>query len=164
MTNNDILRRIRYTFDLSDSKMIAIFALADCEVTREQVSKWLKRDEDTDYEKCNDLFLATFLNGWINDRRGKKEGEQPKPEKRLDNNLIFRKLRIALNLKSEEVLELIELGGLTISKHELSALFRKPGQKHYQKCKDQILRNFLFGLQYKHRPDNAKEESQKAAE
>ena len=150
MTNNDILRRIRYTFDFDDSTMIAIFGLAGCQVTREQISDWLKKDDDPAYQKCSDTQLAIFLNGLINYKRGKKEGPQPEPEQRLTNNIIFRKLRIALNLKAEEILEIMDLAGLRISKHELSAFFRKPGHKHYRECKDQVLRNFLTGLQLKY--------------
>ena len=142
MQNNDILRRIRYTFDLSDSKMISIFGLAEHQVTRAQISDWLKKDDDPAFQKCRDIQLAFFLNGLINDKRGKKEGPQPKPEKRLTNNMIFMKLKIALNLKAEEVLEIMELAGFPMSKPELSAFFRKPGHKHYRECKDQILRNF----------------------
>ncbi|MCK5478576.1 MAG: DUF1456 family protein [Methylococcales bacterium] len=151
MTNNDILRRIRYTFDFNDSKMIALFASADCLVTREQVCNWLKKDDDPEYQNCSDTHLATFLNGLINDKRGKKEGEQPKPEKRITNNIVFRKLKIALNLQAEDVLEIMELADLLISKHELSAFFRKPGHKNYRECKDQILRNFLYGMELKYR-------------
>ena len=154
MTNNDILRRIRYTFDFNDSKMIAIFAKADFEVTRAQVSDWLKREDDPAYKNCSDKHLAIFLNGLINDRRGKKEGAQPKPEKRLTNNMIFVKLKIAFNLKAEDILEIMDLADLEISKHELSSFFRKPGNKHYRECKDQILRNFLTGMQLKYRPKN----------
>ena len=153
MTNNDILRRIRYSFDFSDSRMIAIFAMADCQVTREQVSAWLKKDDDPAFVKCSDAQLAVFLNGLIIDRRGKKEGVQPEPEQRLTNNIVFRKLKIGLDLKAEDVLEILELGGMRISKHELSALFRKPGHKHYRECNDQILRNFLNGMQNKYRKD-----------
>ena len=152
MTNNDILRRIRYIFDINDSTMITIFALADHTVSRELISDWLKKDDDTAYKACNDTELAIFLNGLINHKRGKKDGAQPEPEKKLSNNIIFRKLKIALNLKEEDTLALMELAGLTISKHELSAFFRKEGHKHYRVCKDQILRNFLKGLQLKHRP------------
>lgn len=152
MTNNDILRRIRYTFDFDDSKMITLFALGDKQVTRGQVSDWLKQEDDPAFKNCSDTHLATFLNGLIVDKRGKKEGVQPRAEKRLTNNLIFVKLRIALNLKAEDILELLELADLHISKHELSAFFRKPGNKHYRECKDQILRNFLRGLQMKFRP------------
>ena len=151
MTNNDILRRIRYTFDFSDSKMIALFALADHQVTREQISDWLKKDDDPAYQQCSDILLATFLNGLINDKRGKKEGAQPEPEKRLTNNIIFNKLKIALNLKAEDILEILALNGFRLSKHELSAFFRKPGHKHYRVCKDQCLRSFLKGVQLKYR-------------
>ena len=84
MTNNDILRRIRYTFDYSDSKMIKIFALAESEVTRAEVSDWLKQDDDEAYVECSDTQLALFLNGLINEKRGKKEGAQPEPEKSLN--------------------------------------------------------------------------------
>ncbi|MBC8431401.1 MAG: DUF1456 family protein [Desulfobacterales bacterium] len=151
MTNNDILRRIRYTFDFNDSKMIAIFGLADYQVTREQISDWLKKDDDSAYQKCSDTQLAIFLNGLINDKRGKKEGPQPAPEQRLTNNTIFRKLKIALNLKAEDTLEIMTLANLRMSKHELSAFFRKPDHKHYRDCKDQILRKFLKGVQLKYR-------------
>jgi uncharacterized protein YehS (DUF1456 family) len=153
VTNNDILRRIRYIFDISDSKMIAVFGLADCQVTREQISDWLKKDDDPAFRKCSDAQLAIFLNGLIVDRRGKKEGAQPTPEQRLTNNIVFRKLKIALDLKAEDILEIMALSDMRISKHELSALFRKPGHKHYRECNDQILRNFLNGLQLKYRED-----------
>ena len=107
MTNNDILRRIRYTFDFKDSQMIAIFAAADHTVTRAQISDWLKKEEDPSYSKMVDTELAIFLNGLINTKRGKREGEQPTPEKRLTNNMVFMKLRIALNMKAEDILETI---------------------------------------------------------
>lgn len=152
MTNNDILRRIRYIFDFNDNKMITIFGLADSKVTREQISDWLKKDDDPAYKACNDTQLATFLNGLIIDKRGKKDGPQPEPEKKLNNNIIFRKLKIALNLKEEDTLAVLELANLKISKHELSAFFRRENHKHYRVCKDQVLRNFLTGLQLKYRP------------
>ena len=151
MTNNDVLRRLRYAFDFNDTKMIAIFGLADHKVTREQVSDWLKKDEDPAFQKCNDNQLAIFLNGLINDRRGKKEGTQPELEKRVNNNIILRKLKIALDLKTEDILEILALTETYISKHELSAFFRKPDNKRYRDCKDQILRNFIDGVQLKYR-------------
>ncbi len=151
MLNNTILRQIRYIFNFDDSKMISIFGLADYQVTREQISDWLKKEDDTSYQTCNDTLLAIFLNGLINDKRGKKEGDQPKPEKRLTNNIVFMKLKIALNLKAEDVLEILNLADFSMSKSELSAFFRRPDHKHYRKCKDQILRNFLQGLQLKYR-------------
>lgn len=153
MNNNDILRRIRYTFNFNDSKVISLYGLAGYRVTRVQISDWLKKEDDPAYKDCSDIQLAAFLNGLINDKRGTKEGPQPKPEKRLNNNIIFRKLKIALNLKDEDILDILSQVGLPMSKHELSAFFRKPEHKNYRSCKDQILRNFLQGLQLKYRPE-----------
>lgn len=155
MVNNDVLRRIRFIFDFSDSKMIALFGLAGLQVTREQISDWLKKDDDPAYQECSDQQLAIFLNGLINDKRGTKEGHQPEPEQRLNNNIIFRKLKIALNLQAEDILEIMALVEVQISKHELSAFFRRPGHKHHRVCNDQILRNFLKGIQLKYRTDTS---------
>jgi uncharacterized protein YehS (DUF1456 family) len=151
MTNNDILRRIRYTFSFDDTKIIAIFALGGLDVTRAEISDWLKKDDDPEFQKCNDVTLARFLNGLIIEKRGKKDGPQPEPETSLTNNIIFRKLKIALNLQADEVLMLIKQADFSMSKHELSAFFRKPDHKHYRKCKDQVLRYFLKGVQLKYR-------------
>ena len=152
MNQNDILRRIRYTFDLNDSKMISIFDQAGHQVTRAQVSGWLKSDDDPACQKCSDKQLAFFLNGLINDKRGKRDGPQLEPETSLSNNAVFMKLKIALNLKADDVIKILFLAGLKISKHELSAFSRRPGHKHYRECKNQMLRNFLKGLQLQYRP------------
>ena len=160
MTNNDVLRRIRYTFDFSDSKMISLFALAGETVTREQISCWLKKDDHDDYKGLKDYLLATFLNGLINDRRGVKEGEPAPIEKELTNNIILRKLRIALNYVDSDMVDVMALADFQISKPELTAFFRRPGHKHYRICKDQILRNFLQGIQIKYRAENSTDSEQ----
>jgi len=151
MENNDIIRRIRYSFDFNDTKMIEIFALGNSKVTRTEISGWLKKDIDPGYVTLSDFQLAVFLNGLIIEKRGKREGSKPIPENQLNNNIIFRKLRIALNLKDDDILNLLNLVDIKISKHELSAFFRKPGQSQYRDCKDQILRNFLRGMQMRYR-------------
>ncbi len=153
MNNNDILRRLRYTFDYSDSKMKRLFALGDLEVDRAQISNWLKQDEDPNFQGIYDFQLASFLNGLIIDNRGPKEGEKPKAEKRLNNNIIFRKLKIAFSLKDDDILDILKMVDFRMGKHELSAFFRKPTQSQYRLCKDQILRNFIHGLQLKYHKD-----------
>ncbi len=157
MRNNDVLRRIRYTFNFTDSKMIALFGLAEYSITRAQLSDWLKKEDDPAFKNCSDVQLAAFLNGLINDKRGKKDGPQARPEKRINNNIILRKLKIACNLKDDEILHILALSELPISKHELSAFFRKPEHKNFRSCKDQVLRNFLQGLQRKYRSDQQPE-------
>jgi uncharacterized protein YehS (DUF1456 family) len=153
MTNNDIIRSLRYTFDFSDPVMIKIFDLAGLTVTTKEVNEWLRKDDDPEFRPINDFKTAAFLNGLINYKRGKKEGEQSLPEKKLNNNIILRKLKIALNLKDDDIIAILEKVDRSISRHEISAFFRKPVQSQYRPCKDQILRNFLHGLKLKDRPD-----------
>jgi uncharacterized protein YehS (DUF1456 family) len=161
MNNNDILRRLRYTFEFGDSKMISVFGLGNFKVSREQISDWLKKEDDPSSKECSDMQMAIFLNGLIIDKRGKKKGSPPEPEKRLTNNIIFMKLKIALDLKAEDVLNIMDLAEFKISKHELSAFFRKPDNRHYRSCQDQILRNFLKGIQLKYRQVDSKEDNEK---
>jgi uncharacterized protein YehS (DUF1456 family) len=149
MTNNDILRRLRFIFELSDSQISEISAQAGKQVAVADVSRMLKSDDDPELLECSDHELATFLNGFINFKRGKREGPGPEPETTLTNNAIFQKLKIALDLKADDILEILGSVHFVISKHELTALFRKQGHKHYRECKDQLLRNFLKGLQLK---------------
>ena len=151
MIPNDCLRRIRYILDLKDEAVITIFEAAGQTVSKPEIVAWLKKETDAGYEQCSDEMFATFLNGLIISRRGKKDGPQPEPEKMLNNNIIFRKLKIAFNLQAEEILEILSLADLNVSKHELSAFFRRKDHKHYRDCEDQILRNFLMGLQIKFR-------------
>ncbi len=159
MQNNVILRRLRYTFDFNDDTMIKLFGLGGEVVDRAQISDWLKGDDDPDHVKLHDSKLAVFLNGLIVMKRGKKDGPPMVPEKQLNNNIIFRKLKIALNLKDTDIIDIYDRVDMHISKHELSAIFRKPGQKQYRQCKDQFLRNFLYGLQFKERPESKSDQS-----
>lgn len=155
MTNNDILRRLRYIFDLADNQMARMFTLVDAKVEQKLITCWLKQDDHPDYKSCPDVQLATFLNGFIVARRGKKEGAAvPVPETKINNNIVLRKLKIALNYQSDDMLEIIALAGIKFSPHELSAFFRKEGHKHHRECKDQFMRSFFQGLTIKYRPDS----------
>jgi uncharacterized protein YehS (DUF1456 family) len=155
MTNNDILRRIRYVFELNDTSMMKMVTLGGGEATRASISAWLKQDDVEGYMSCPDLQLATFLNGFIIFKRGPSEHGIPEPESELNNNLILRKLKIALQFDSDQIIAILELADFRLGKSELSAFFRKPSHKHFRICKDQVLRNFLQGLQFKYRPQTA---------
>ncbi|MBA6234226.1 MULTISPECIES: YehS family protein [unclassified Colwellia] len=150
MTNNDVLRRLRYTFNFNDQKMIDLFNLAKLTVSREQISYWLKKEDDPQVINCSDVQLATFLNGLIIDKRGARDGETPPAEKRMNNNLVLNKLKIALALRAEDVLDMMSTSGIRMTKPELSAFFRKPDHKHYRECKDQFLRNFIQAIDTKY--------------
>ncbi|MGL4612942.1 MAG: DUF1456 family protein, partial [Shewanella sp.] len=73
------------------------------------------------------------------------------PVSRLNNNLIFKKLRVALEMREEDIVATLALADMQMSKSELSALFRNPEHKNFKECGDQILRNFIRGLSLKYR-------------
>lgn len=143
--------------------MATVFGLANHEATRSEVNGWLKKEEDPDFLACSDATLEKFLNGLIIEKRGKKDGPEPEPAKKFTNNIVFVKLKIALNLKADEILKLMHKVDFIVSKHELSAFFRKPGHKNYRVCKDQYLRNFLNGLQLDYRGTHAANEENEAS-
>jgi uncharacterized protein YehS (DUF1456 family) len=147
MTNNSIFRRLRFIYNFSEIEMIHIFQLAEVMVNKSQIHRWLKQEDQDGYLEMKDEELAAFLNGFIVLKRGKKDGPLPVAEKRLTNNLIFRKMRIALNLIDEDIIQLLATVETRISKHELSAFFRSPSQRQYVDCNNQILRNFFQSLE-----------------
>lgn len=156
MTNNDVFRRLKYAFNYNPEKIIVLYKHVGLEITRDDVSKWLEKDtEEKENLSLSDEQFAHFLNGMIIENRGKKDNQIPVAEKELNNNIVFRKLRIALNLKDTDILELLKLAGFNFGKSELSAFFRKPEHQHYKKCQDQVLRNFLNGLFLKNKAENS---------
>lgn len=149
MITNDVLRRVRYAFKLNDKKMLEIFASVDNAIDEKYLHSIMAKEGEENYVFCRDSLLSLFLDGLINEKRGKKEGSKPVilPAKAiLPNNDILRKLRIALNYKDEDMLKMLELAGFPVSKSELSALFRKQDHRNYKVCGDQLLRNFLNGI------------------
>ncbi|MDX1343043.1 MAG: DUF1456 family protein [Reinekea sp.] len=149
MTNNDILRRLRYTLNITNQQMMDLYALGGLPVDENKVITWLKRDDDEGYKSCPDKAFAHFLNGLIIHKRGPQEGGVPEAEDELTNNIVLRKLKIAFNLQAEDILAILEEVDFRLSKSELSAFFRKPTHKNFRECKDQVLRNFLTGLQHR---------------
>ena len=136
-------------FKFTDLKMIEIFKQCEYEVSISDVTLWLKKEEDPLQVEISDLELATFLNGLIIEKRGKREGPQPETEVRLSNNIILRKMKIACDLKADDILDMCNAINKNIGKHELSAFFRKPDHRSYRPCMDQYLRNFFNALQLK---------------
>ena len=64
----------------------------------------------------------------------------------MTNNDILKKLRVALKLRDEDIIQILNLANFVISKSEVNALFRAEDHPNYKECGDQILRNFLNGL------------------
>jgi len=171
MNNNDILIRLRYALDIKNTDMIEIFKLGGVDVTKDEVIKMLTKPNDgydyendndnfdEDYIYCDNFMLESFLNGLIIFKRGKQEPKPGQPERPpmsiksngSVNNVLLKKLKVALALTSEDMLDILEDAGVIVTKGELSAIFRKEGHKHYVECGDRYARNFLKGLAMKYR-------------
>ena len=150
MTNNDFLRRLRYAINIKDNVMVQIFKKGKIVLTREDVIDYLKKDIDEGFKKLNNNDLIAFLDGLIIQKRGKREDGTPIPQVKVTknnlNNILLRKLRIALSFKSYDMIKIFKLGGVEISEGELSALFRSEDHKNYKECGDKYIRVFLKGL------------------
>ena len=150
MTNNDFLRRLRYALNIKDNIMVQIFKKGNIIVTREDVIDYLKKDTDDGFKKLSNNDLISFLDGLIIQKRGKREDGTPPPKIKITknnlNNILLRKLRIALAFKSYDMIRIFKLGGIEISEGELSALFRREDHKNYKECGDKYVRVFLKGL------------------
>jgi uncharacterized protein YehS (DUF1456 family) len=147
MTHNDVLRSIRYLLNVGDAALADIFRLGDRQVSRDEVVAFLKTEDETGYQACGDKAMAQFLNGLVIYKRGKDEGRPPQAiELPVTNNTVLKKVRVAFELKDDDLIALLQRTGLTVSKGELSALFRRPDHRNYRPCGDQLLRHLLRGL------------------
>jgi len=154
VTNNDILRRFRYALDISNPKMLEIFRLAGRDLDQATLMALLKKEEDEGFLPCGSDLLEGFLDGLIILKRGPREGEPgdaPAPAGGLNNNLILRKLRIALEMRDDDMVAVMKLAGVHVTRSELGAFFRSRGHKNYKECGDQFLRSFLKGLTNRYR-------------
>ena len=175
MNNNDRLVRLRYALDIKDAEMVDIFKLGEFDSTKEDVQKMLTKiktkqaqeDEEgysvNEYrKKCKNAVLESFLNGLIIFKRGKQEPKPGEPAKKTEimikndrsvNNVLLKKIKIALSLTSDDILEILDETGVHLSKSELSAVLRREGQRNYKECGDRYARNFLKGLAIRYRND-----------
>lgn len=172
MNNNDILIRLRYALDIKDMDMLEIFKLGEITVAKEELQRMLLKPKNINYEtaddefiackdmrKCNNYMLESFLNGFIIFKRGKQETKPGEAQKQVlmikndrdVNNVMLKKIKIALSLTSDDMLDIFKMAGITLSNGELSAVFRKEGQRNYKECGDRYARNFLKGLSIKYR-------------
>jgi uncharacterized protein YehS (DUF1456 family) len=158
MTNNDVIRRLRYALDLNSQSVVELFRQGGRKMGQSDITALLKKEDDEGFVQCSDQVLESFLDGLIASKRGTRPGEPTKgkqPVRQMTNNDILKKIRIALELKEEDMLAIFRLAHFPTSKSELSAVFRAPTHENYKECGDQMLRNFLKGLTVKYRDDSA---------
>lgn len=162
MNNNDRLIRLRYALEIKNSEMVEIFKLGGMDFSKEEIIKILTKVNEDSTEKeqmeCTNDMLDCFLNGFIIYERGVQEpkpGQTAKPVPTLDdenvNNILLKKLRIALSLTSDDMLDIMHDANTRITKSELGAVLRTEGHRNYKPCGDRYVRNFLKGLALSYR-------------
>lgn len=154
MINNDILIRLRYALNITDMKLVELFALSDVHLSMEELRPLFLKEDEEGFKECDGATMGAFLEGLVISRRGKKDDSQAaKPAWMINptSNDILKAIRIALELRDEDILAILRLADVQASKSEINALFRKKGQDNYRPCGDQFLRNFLAGLTKKYR-------------
>ena len=147
MKTNDILYKIQKALNLSQKEMLEAYKLADYNMDAAHLDSLLKRRQDEGSKLCSYEELGVFLDGFVILKRGpspKKKNEDEAIE--LTNNLILKKLRIALELKEAETEIIFSLGEAELSKQQLASLFRKEGHKNFKECSNELLMAFLDGL------------------
>jgi uncharacterized protein YehS (DUF1456 family) len=146
MINNDVIRSVRYMLNISEFKLVEIVMLGGGEVTQAEMNAYIKKEEEPGFVECGQNVMSRFLNGLIYFKRGKDETRPPLAPELPTNNVVLKKLRVAFELKDEDIIAMLDSDGFKVSKTELSALFRKEGHQNYRPCGDQFLRSFLKGL------------------
>ena len=150
MTNNDTLRRLRYALNLNNTQVANIITRIGKETSPAQVERWLKREDEDGVVEVSDATLCRFLDGLIIEKRGPRpDGSIPEALEFLSNNEVLKKLRIALELRDDDMSAVFEQAEFVVTKAELGSFFRKEGHRQYRPCPEQVLRKFLLGLSKK---------------
>lgn len=147
ISTNEILFRIKKALTLSTEEMIEAYKLEGYTMETSHLESLLKRRLDDGFIIASYEELGVFLDGFVALKRGpspKKPNDDEAVE--LTNNLILKKLRIALELKEAETEIIFNLADVELSKQQLASLFRKEGHKNFKECSDELLMAFLDGL------------------
>jgi len=147
LKTNDILYKISKALHLTPEEILKIYTLENHTMSKEHLEALLKKRVDKGFEACSDEELGLFLDGLVTFKRGASP-KRPNDDEAvpLTNNLILKKLRIALELKEPETEIIFGLGDVTLSKQALKSLFRKESHKNFKPCPDALLMAFLEGL------------------
>ncbi|WP_220738680.1 DUF1456 family protein [Leuconostoc miyukkimchii] len=171
MNNNDIIIRLRYALNIKNADMIKIFKYGGISIDENQLHVLLaKQDEGSKRdEKVTTKTLESFMNGLIISQRGQKFGADLKPvpptfdmNAEADiNNVVMKKLKIAMSYTSDDYMSFLKTAGITISPNELSAVLRRSDHRNYKPAGDRYLRNILKGMAMEYRPDDVKKTARK---
>lgn len=148
MKPGQILYKIRNALRLDIETILKIYALEKYPMKEKHLKAILKKPSAKGHENADYEELGVFLDGLIRLQRGApKNTPNEDAEIELDNNLVIKKLRIALELKDMDIETIFELGERPMSRSKLRDLFRAPDHPKYLSCSDAVLNDFLLGLE-----------------
>ena len=146
VSTNEILYRIQKALSLSIDEMLEAYKLEAYDMEASHLESLLKRRQDKGFMLCSYEELGVFLDGLVTLKRGPSPQKSKNDEVALTNNLILKKLRIALQLKEAETEIIFGLADIELTKQQLASLFRKEEHKNFKPCSDELLIAFLTGL------------------
>jgi uncharacterized protein YehS (DUF1456 family) len=147
MKINDILFKIKTALSLENARLLEAYALLEYEMSKEHLNNILKKHQDKGYEEATYEELGIFLDALVTLKRGPSDKTQDEDEVvELTNNLILKKIRVAMELKEVELVIIFALAEVTLTKRQIGSLFRKEGCKNFKACSDELLMAFLDGL------------------
>jgi len=146
LSTNKILYRIQKALNLTQKEILETYKLENHEITSSDVESLLKRHQDKGFKLCSYEELGLFLDGLVTLKRGPSPKKNSDETVALTNNLILKKLRIALKLKESETEIIFGLADIELTKQQLASLFRKETHKNFKPCSDELLMAFLEGL------------------
>ncbi len=146
MTNNYILSSIMNSLKLDKVDILKAYKIVDKKIIQDDVDDILREPSDEKFILLSDEGFELFLNGFISYKRGPSDKKAKKQKIYFSNNIILKKLKIALDLKDEDIVEIFAKDGLEITKSQLTAYFRRDGHINYRKCSDSLMKRFINGL------------------
>lgn len=147
MINNAVLRTIRDTAKLKDESLLELLDDVTPATNLATLQCYLANVDEANFVPMTDELMIGLLDNFVVSRRGPNPNPVAETPLPLTNNAILKKLRVAFNLQEIDLIEVLAAVECRISKQALRALFRKASHSNYHACDDQLLRQFLAGLE-----------------
>lgn len=153
MYNNEILMAIKDNLSLNNEQILDCLKYGNSEMAEIDIAKlFVSKRARQEHIICENELLESFLNGLIILKRGEpdiKPGQEKKRSisaSKSINNVVLKKLKIALNLSNKDSIEIFLASDTVISNGQLTGFLRKEGHKNYRKFSDSHLMAFLKGV------------------
>ena len=146
MKNSQIIQAIKEALNLNRAQILHIYELEEFPMSKERLDAILKNSSKKGSVNATYEELGVFLDGLIKYKRGLPKESSTPQDVVLDNNLILKKLRAALNLKEYELALIFELADYNISRSAIKDMFRSSNHPKLKECSNKTLQAFLEGL------------------